>query len=100
MHFLGDWGSAARIESDGTVAGIHGTPLYTPPEAGVPGGRMGSAGDIYSVGLTAFEMLNGAFKYADIDPIAVDRRITRGLAALPPSAFCFHRTFLSQFAQS
>lgn len=87
--FLGDWGSAARIEPDGTVAGIEGTPLYTPPEAGVWDGRMGVTGDIYSAGLTAFEMLNGRFDYAKINPLKVDRRLLSGLRALPESEFAF-----------
>lgn len=86
---LGDWGSAARIESDGKVAGIEGTPLYTPPEAGPVDGRMGVAGDVYGVGMTLFEMLNGPFDYASIDPARVDARLTKGLRALPESAFGF-----------
>jgi serine/threonine protein kinase len=86
---LGDFGSAARIEADGKVAGIEGSPLYTPPEARPVGGRMGVTGDVYGAGLTAFEMLNGPFDYAAIDPEQVDRRLTRGLRSLPAAAFVF-----------
>lgn len=86
---LGDWGSAARIEADGTVAGIEGSPLYTPPEGGPAAGRMTVTGDIYSTGLTAFEMLNGPLDYANIDPARVDRRLSQGQRALPESAFVF-----------
>ena len=75
---LGDWGSAARIEPDGQVAGIEGSPLYTPPEAGPANGRMGVAGDVYGVGMTLFEMLNGPFEYSSIDPARVDARLTKG----------------------
>jgi eukaryotic-like serine/threonine-protein kinase len=39
--------------------------------------------------MTLFEMLNGPFPYADIDPIVVDRRLTRGQRALPASRFVF-----------
>jgi serine/threonine protein kinase len=87
--FLGDFGSAAVMESDGTVAGIEGSPLYTPPEAGPIDGRLGATGDIYGVGLTLFEMLSAPFPYAVIDPREVDRRLTRGLPALPPSRLRF-----------
>jgi serine/threonine protein kinase len=87
--WLGDWGSAARMEEDGAVAGIEGSPLYVPPEAGPVDGRMGVAGDIYGTGMTLFEMLNGPFDYASIDPRVVDRRLTKGQRALPESAFVF-----------
>jgi serine/threonine protein kinase len=86
---LGDWGSAAHIDADGTVAGIEGSPLYTPPEAGPPDGSMDVTGDVYGAAITIFEMLSGPFPYADIDPQAVDRRLTRGWKALPESAFQF-----------
>ena len=86
---LGDFGSAAPVEADGTVAGMDGTPLYTPPEAGPSDGRMSTAGDCYGTGLVLFEMVNGPYPYATIDPEAVDRRLTRGLPALPQSTFQF-----------
>lgn len=86
---LGDWGSAARIDADGQVAGIEGSLLYTPPEAGPPDGRMSVTGDVYAAGMTLFEMLNGPFDYANIDPQKADARVTRGLRALPESAFLF-----------
>jgi eukaryotic-like serine/threonine-protein kinase len=86
---LGDWGSAARLESDGKVAGIEGSPLYTPPEAGPVDGRMGVTGDVYGVGMTLFEMLNGPFDYASIDPARVDARLAKGQRSLPESAFVF-----------
>ena len=86
---LGDWGSAARMDEDGMVTGIEGSPLYMPPEAGPADGRMGVTGDIYGTGMTLFEMLNGPFDYAQIDPRVVDRRLTKGQRALPESAFVF-----------
>jgi len=87
--YLGDWGSAARMEEDGTVAGIEGSPLYIPPEAGPADGRMGVTGDLYGAGLTLFEMLNGPFDYASISYEQVDRRLAKGQRALPESAFVF-----------
>lgn len=87
--FLGDFGSAAPMAPDGTVAGIEGSPLYTPPEAGPTDGRMSASGDVYAVGLTLFEMLSGPFDYASIDPAKVDRRVTRGQRALPAGDYVF-----------
>jgi serine/threonine protein kinase len=87
--YLGDWGSAAEMDAAGTVAGIEGTLLYMPPEGGPPDGRLGVTGDIYGAALTLFEMLCGALPYAEMDPVALDRRVTRGLPALPPAAFVF-----------
>jgi eukaryotic-like serine/threonine-protein kinase len=86
---LGDWGSAARMEADGSVAGTDGTPLYTPPEAGPSDGRMTTTGDLYSTAFTLFEMLNGPLDYATIDPAEVDRRLSRGLRARPGQDFVF-----------
>lgn len=54
-----------------------------------PEGRLGVAADIYGAGMTLFEMLNGALPYAELDPEKLDRRVTRGLPALPPAAFLF-----------
>lgn len=85
--YLGDWGSAAEMNDDGQVAAIHGSPLYTPPEGGPDDGAMGVTGDIYGVGLTLYEMLNGPFPYADISPETVDRRLAAGRRALPDSGF-------------
>jgi eukaryotic-like serine/threonine-protein kinase len=39
--------------------------------------------------MTLFEMLNGPLPYAELDPEKLDRRVTRGLTALPPGAFVF-----------
>jgi serine/threonine protein kinase len=90
MHArVGDRGSAARIEADGTVAGVDGSPLYTPPEAGPATGRMTVAGDVYGAAFTLFEMLNGPLDYANIDPIVVDRRLTRGQRAVSEATLVF-----------
>jgi eukaryotic-like serine/threonine-protein kinase len=59
--FLSDFGSAAEIEGDGMVAAADMTLLYKSPEAGTPAGRVGVTADIYSMGMTAFEMLSGRF---------------------------------------
>jgi serine/threonine protein kinase len=83
---LGDFGSAARPGPDGAASPVQGTPLYKPPEAGSSHGRHGIRGDIYATGLTLFELLNGPFDYASMDFGVVDRRLSRGLTAVPLSS--------------
>jgi eukaryotic-like serine/threonine-protein kinase len=85
--YLGDFGSAAEMDANGRAAGIQGSPLYMPPEGGPADGEVGVAGDIYGVGVTLYEMLNGPFPYADISPEQVERRLAGGQRALPNSAF-------------
>lgn len=87
--FLGDWGSAAQMDEHGTAAGIEGTLLYRAPEGGPPDGHVGIPSDLYGLGMTLFEMLNGPLPYADLDSEQLDRRVTRGLPALPPKSFVF-----------
>lgn len=87
--FLSDFGSAAEIESDGMVAAADMTLLYKPPEAGTSAGRVGVTADIYSMGMTAFEMLNGRFPYEDLDAAQVEGRLARGLRAMPDRLFTY-----------
>ena len=89
--YLGDFGSAAEMDEHGSVSSIEGTPLYDPPEGGPLGSRVGIPGDVYQVGLTLFEMLNGRFPYEDLEPQydLIVQRLRRGLRALPDSAFIF-----------
>ena len=85
--FVGDFGSAAQIDEHGRTSAIEGSPLYTPPEGGPEDGWMSVAGDIYGVGMTLYEMLNGPFPYAEISPSDVERRLANGRRALPDSMY-------------
>lgn len=89
--FLGDFGSAAEMDASGMAGSIQGTILYTPPEAGPAGGRVGVPGDVYQTGFTLFEMINGRFPYEDLESgfDHMQRRLDRGLRSLPDSAFRF-----------
>jgi len=65
--FLADFGSAAAIDSQtGNVAAVRTTALYQAPEAGRTG-RVGPPADVYALGLTAFELVNGLFLYSSLD---------------------------------
>jgi serine/threonine protein kinase len=93
--FLADFGSAARFDpATRTAALVPTTALYQAPEGGRMG-RIGPPADVYALGLTAFETLNGLFAYETLDAQALDARINRGQRALPermlaPSAFAPH----------
>jgi len=77
--FLTDFGSAARVNAAGQVrASLGRSPLYQPPEP-----ESGVQGDIYSTGMTLFEMVNGPFPYGDLDYQRVVDRLNNGLRALP-----------------
>jgi serine/threonine protein kinase len=84
---IGDFGSAAEMDDTGLVPAIEGSPLYMPPEGGPQDGSMGVTGDIYGVGLTLHEMLNGPFAYTEISPETVEQRLAQGQRALPARAF-------------
>lgn len=85
--YVGDFGSAAAMDESGRVSAIEGSPLYMAPECGPQDGETGVAGDIYGVGVTLFEMLNGPLPYADISPQEVERRLAQGRRALPDRAY-------------
>jgi eukaryotic-like serine/threonine-protein kinase len=79
---LTDFGSAAVMDDRGLARGSLGrSPLYEPPEAS--GGDSGVPGDVYAVGLCLFEMLNGRFRYEDLDYKQVTERLQEGRRALP-----------------
>lgn len=90
--FLADFGSAAMLDgTTGTAAAARTTPLYQSPEAGRTG-QVGPPADMYALGLTAFELVNGLFDYASLDPAKIDSRINKGQRSLPeryiePAAF-------------
>lgn len=80
---LTDFGSAARLgPGDEAPSSLGRSPLYEPPE-----GRSTVRGDIYAMGVTLFEMLNGSFPYDELDYAMVVRRLQRGRRALPDRWF-------------
>jgi serine/threonine protein kinase len=94
VGYLADFGSAAIIEAAETAAAARTTAIYQAPEAARTG-LVGPPADIYALGLTGFEMLNGLFPYDELDAAKIDKRVNEGLRALPgrmlePSAFAPH----------
>jgi serine/threonine protein kinase len=86
--YLSDFGSAARLDGKGEADAVLGTNIYRPPEARQTR-RVSAAADIYGVGMTLFEMLNGRFAWEELDLESVERRLQRGLRSVPDSAFVF-----------
>ncbi|MFD0783081.1 serine/threonine-protein kinase [Micromonospora azadirachtae] len=78
---VGDLGSAARMNDSGEADVRSGTPLYRPPESHL--GRYTRRGDIYGVGMTLLECLNGPHPYADLDLDDVDDRLAQGRPPVP-----------------
>lgn len=86
--FVGDLGSASYIdETTACVAASGGTLLYRPPE--FASGQLDVRSDLYSTGLTLFEMLNGAFDYEALDASALEQRADEGKPALQPRHLTF-----------
>lgn len=79
---LGDLGSAARIDPDCQGADAHlGSPLYKAPEAGSTG-VVTVQSELFSLGTTLVEMLNGPFPYDTLDADEIDQRLEAGRRAL------------------
>lgn len=57
-----DFGVAALIDDETNSSQVFGTPHYIAPEAAV-GNPVGPASDIYSLGITAYEMLHNRFPF-------------------------------------
>ncbi len=82
--YLSDFGSAATVDASGQAAAVLGTTIYRPPEARAVG-RVGADADVYGIGMMLFEMLSGRIAWEALDIQEVERRLQRGLRALPDS---------------
>jgi serine/threonine protein kinase len=87
--YLSDFGSAAEMDANGRVGVAGMTPLYRAPEAGLPAASIDQRADLYSVGVTLFEMVNGRFAYEQLNFPDIQRRIGQGRRALADSHFAF-----------
>jgi serine/threonine protein kinase len=87
LAYLGDLGSAAPREADGTSAALGGTLLYRPPE--YASGRLDARSDVYSLGVTLWEMLAGPFPYDRMDPSKMEDALARLRRAFPDRFFEF-----------
>jgi serine/threonine-protein kinase len=86
--YLSDFGSAATVDASGQAAAVLGTTIYRPPEARAVG-RVGADADVYGIGMMLFEMLSGRIAWEALDIQEVERRLQRGLRALPDSRLEF-----------
>lgn len=82
--FVGDFGSAAYMGGADSqqVDASGGTLLYRPPE--YADGLLDMRSDLYSTGLTMFELLNGPFDYAALDGDLLSERAAAGKPTLMP----------------
>jgi serine/threonine protein kinase len=80
--FVSDFGSAATLDRSGMAAAVLGTDHYRPPEAKSTG-RVGHGADLFAVGMTLFEMLNGRLQWETHDLAAIEARLQAGRRALP-----------------
>lgn len=62
-----DFGVASLIDDEASTSQVFGTPHYIAPEAAV-GNPVAPASDIYSLGITAFEMLHNRFPFDGSSP--------------------------------
>ena len=86
--YLTDFGSAARMDAQGEAANVLGTNVYRPPESRLTG-RIGVRADIYGIGMTLFEMLNGRIAWETLDLPAVEARLQKGWRSVPDTALTF-----------
>jgi serine/threonine protein kinase len=84
---LTDLGSAAPLDPDGTCAAHAGTLLYRPPEYAV--GTLTVRSDLYGVGMVLLEMLSGAFPYALLDPLKMEKAAAAGRRTFPDRLVVF-----------
>jgi serine/threonine protein kinase len=94
IGFLSDFGLAAAIESDGAAQAVLATYEYMAPEC-CSSLRHAPISDLYGMGMVLFEMLNGRFRWEDLDRGKIERRVTNGRRALSgasyaPAAFAPH----------
>jgi eukaryotic-like serine/threonine-protein kinase len=80
--YLSDFGSAATLDANGEAAAVLGTDHYRPPEA-KSSGKVGRSADLFGLGMTLFEMLNGRLPWEKHDLATVEKRLQSGLRALP-----------------
>jgi len=86
VGFLSDFGLAAELSNDGNAQAVISTYEYMAPECAATL-RHGPQADIYSAGMVLFEMLNGRFRWEDLDRPRVEQRVNKGRRALPDSAY-------------
>lgn len=80
---VGDLGEVAKVDREGRVAGLRAPLPSTAPEQ-IHQGHATARSDLFGLGITLLEMLNGLFPYDEMEPLDWKRRLERGWTALPP----------------
>lgn len=81
---LCDFGTAAAMSVSGHTGPVRATAPYQPPEVFRNGWMCGKS-DVYSLGLTAIELLDGAFLYEGVDIADLQQRVDTGRRAYSDS---------------
>ena len=79
VAYISDFGVASRVEDS---SGIAGTPSYLAPER-VSHGSIDRRSDIYSLGITMYEMFTGKVPFKDRNPLALFHKIANEPATPP-----------------
>jgi serine/threonine-protein kinase len=87
--YLSDFGSAATLDGNGEAGAVLGTDHYRPPEA-KSSGKVGRSADLFGLGMTLFEMLNGRLRWEKHDLAKIEERLTAGRRALPETTLSTH----------
>ena len=87
---LCDFGTAAETSETGHTAAARATAPYQPPEA-AGRGWLHRKSDIYSLGLTAIELIDGAFLYHGLDMADIQGRVDKGRRAYTDTALASRR---------
>jgi serine/threonine protein kinase len=92
--YLSDFGSAATLDANAEAAAVLGTDHYRPPEA-KPSGKVGRSADLFGLGMTLFEMLNGRLPWEKHDLEKIEERLQAGRRALPDAALSTYAPHVS-----
>jgi serine/threonine protein kinase len=86
---VGDLGEVAEVDVDRQAPGLDAPLPWTAPEQ-IRDQRADVRSDLFGLGMTMLEMLNGLLPHDDFDPLDWKRRLEQGWTAVPPR-FLTHR---------
>lgn len=97
---IADFGSVRELGADSTVTSKSGHAiLYRPPES-IPSGQYSVQGDIYQIGIVAFQLLGGVLSYEERDHLSKSERATFDALVDPVDRSLFVDSAITKLAQS